>query len=143
VTASAMSTSLWVTSATWSTSRSSGTISWPSERASKLNPESRSLRARPPQAYPSTTATRVHGQALKASDRIAPTYGRGTLDQPPPVRRRSLAAGAAMAEREYGQLRVFVANQLPQRAEAVSQIARSLGHEVVALELDVELKGIQ
>jgi hypothetical protein len=76
-------------------------------------------------------------------DRIAPTYGRGTLDQPPPVRRRSLAAGAAMAEREYGQLRVFVANQLPQRAEAVSQIARSLGHEVVALELDVELKGIQ
>ena len=43
-----------------------------------------------------------------------------------------------MAEREYGQLRVLVANQLPQRAEAVSAIARSLGHEVVALELDVD-----
>ena len=43
-----------------------------------------------------------------------------------------------MAEREYGHLRVLVANQLAQRAEAVSEIARSLGHEVVALELDVE-----
>jgi len=43
-----------------------------------------------------------------------------------------------MAEREYGQLRVLVANQLPRRAEAVSAIARSLGHEVVALELDVD-----
>jgi AmiR/NasT family two-component response regulator len=41
-------------------------------------------------------------------------------------------------EREYGQLRVLVANQLPVRAEAVSKIARSLGHEVVALELDVD-----
>jgi two-component system, response regulator / RNA-binding antiterminator len=43
-----------------------------------------------------------------------------------------------MAEREYGELRVLVANQLPERAEAVSEIARSLGHEVVGLELDVE-----
>ena len=43
-----------------------------------------------------------------------------------------------MAEREYGQLRVLVANQLPQRAKAVSEIARSLGHEIVALELDVD-----
>jgi response regulator NasT len=43
-----------------------------------------------------------------------------------------------MAEREYGHLRVLVANQLAARAEAVSEIARSLGHEVVALELDVE-----
>ena len=43
-----------------------------------------------------------------------------------------------MAEREYGHLRVLVANQLAERAEAVSEIARSLGHEVVALELDVE-----
>ena len=43
-----------------------------------------------------------------------------------------------MPEREYGQLRVLVANQLPVRAEAVSKIARSLGHEVVALELDVD-----
>jgi hypothetical protein len=43
-----------------------------------------------------------------------------------------------MVEREYGQLRVLVANQLPQRAEAVSEIARSLGHEVVALELNVD-----
>jgi hypothetical protein len=43
-----------------------------------------------------------------------------------------------MPEREYGQLRVLVANQLPERAEAVSKIARSLGHEVVALELDVD-----
>ena len=46
-----------------------------------------------------------------------------------------------MSEREYGQLRVLVANQLPERAEAVSQIARSLGHEVVALELDVDKVG--
>src|SRR5919197_3592171 len=46
-----------------------------------------------------------------------------------------------MPEREYGQLRVLVANQLPERAEAVSQIARSLGHEVVALELDVDKVG--
>ena len=43
-----------------------------------------------------------------------------------------------MPEREYGQLRVLVANQLATRAELVSRIARSLGHEVVALELDVE-----
>jgi two-component system, response regulator / RNA-binding antiterminator len=41
-------------------------------------------------------------------------------------------------DRDYGHLRVLVANQLPERAEAVSQIARSLGHEVVALELDVD-----
>ena len=46
-----------------------------------------------------------------------------------------------MSEREYGHLRVLVANQLPERAEAVSQIARSLGHEVVALELDVDKVG--
>lgn len=44
-----------------------------------------------------------------------------------------------MAEREYGHLRVLVANQLPQRATAVSEIARSLGHEIVALELDVDV----
>jgi response regulator NasT len=44
-----------------------------------------------------------------------------------------------MAEREYGHLRVLVANQLPQRAKAVSEIARSLGHEIVALELDVDV----
>ena len=43
-----------------------------------------------------------------------------------------------MAEREYGHLRVLVANQRAERAEAVSQIARSLGHEVVALELNVD-----
>jgi AmiR/NasT family two-component response regulator len=42
-----------------------------------------------------------------------------------------------MAEREYGHLRVLVANQLARRAQAVSEIARSLGHEVVALELNV------
>ena len=35
-------------------------------------------------------------------------------------------------------LRILVANQLAERAETVSQIARSLGHEVVALELDVD-----
>jgi len=46
--------------------------------------------------------------------------------------------GAGMAEREYGQLRVLVANQLAQRAKAVSEIARSLGHEVVGLELNVD-----
>jgi response regulator NasT len=46
-----------------------------------------------------------------------------------------------VSEREYGHLRVLVANQLPERAEAVSQIARSLGHEVVALELDVDKVG--
>jgi response regulator NasT len=33
---------------------------------------------------------------------------------------------------------VLVANQLAQRAEAISEIARSLGHEVVGLELNVE-----
>jgi AmiR/NasT family two-component response regulator len=43
-----------------------------------------------------------------------------------------------MSERDYGHLRVLVANQLAERATLVSQIARSLGHEVVALELDVE-----
>ena len=43
-----------------------------------------------------------------------------------------------MAERDYGHLRVLVANQLAQRAETISEIARSLGHEVVGLELDVE-----
>ena len=43
-----------------------------------------------------------------------------------------------MAERDYGHLRVLVANQLAQRAEAISAIARSLGHEVVGLELNVE-----
>ena len=43
-----------------------------------------------------------------------------------------------MAERDYGQLRVLVANQRAERAEAVAEIARSLGHEVVALELNVE-----
>lgn len=43
-----------------------------------------------------------------------------------------------MAERDYGQLRVLVANQRAERAEAVSEIARSLGHEVVAQELNVE-----
>ncbi len=43
-----------------------------------------------------------------------------------------------MSEREYGHLRVLVANQLAVRAQIVSEIARSLGHEVVALELDVE-----
>jgi response regulator NasT len=43
-----------------------------------------------------------------------------------------------MAERDYGHLRVLVANQLAQRAEAISEIARSLGHEVVGLELNVE-----
>ena len=45
---------------------------------------------------------------------------------------------AELAERDYGHLRVLVANQLAERAEAVSEIARSLGHEVVALELNVE-----
>ena len=55
---------------------------------------------------------------------------------------RSFANGSEpMPEREYGQLRVLVANQLPERAKAVSQIARSLGHEVVALELDVDKVG--
>jgi response regulator NasT len=44
-------------------------------------------------------------------------------------------------EREYGHLRVLVANQLPERAQTVSEIARSLGHEVVALELDVDKVG--
>ncbi len=43
-----------------------------------------------------------------------------------------------MLERDYGHLRVLVANQLAERATLVSQIAHSLGHEVVALELDVE-----
>ena len=43
-----------------------------------------------------------------------------------------------MAEREYGNLRVLVANQRAERAEAISEIARSLGHEVVALELNVD-----
>jgi two-component system, response regulator / RNA-binding antiterminator len=43
-----------------------------------------------------------------------------------------------MSERDYGPLRVLVANQKPERAEAVSDVARSLGHEVVALELNVE-----
>lgn len=43
-----------------------------------------------------------------------------------------------MSEREYGHLRILVANQLPERAETISEIARSLGHEVVALELNVE-----
>ena len=43
-----------------------------------------------------------------------------------------------MAEREYGHLRVLVANQPAERAELVSGIARSLGHEVVALELNVD-----
>src|SRR5919198_4441510 len=57
-------------------------------------------------------------------------------------RPRSFANGSEpMPEREYGQLRVLVANQLPERAKAVSQIARSLGHEVVALELDVDHVG--
>lgn len=43
-----------------------------------------------------------------------------------------------MSEREYGHLRILVANQLPERAETISEIASSLGHEVVALELNVE-----
>jgi len=43
-----------------------------------------------------------------------------------------------VAERDYGQLRVLVANQLAQRAETVSEIARSLGHDVVALDLNVD-----
>jgi AmiR/NasT family two-component response regulator len=43
-----------------------------------------------------------------------------------------------MSEREYGHLRILVANQLAERAETVSEIARSLGHEIVALELDVD-----
>jgi len=43
-----------------------------------------------------------------------------------------------MTEREYGHLRILVANQLPERAHMISEIARSLGHEVVALELNVE-----
>ena len=43
-----------------------------------------------------------------------------------------------MAERDYGHLRVLVANQRAERAEAVAEIARSLGHEVVGLELNVE-----
>jgi AmiR/NasT family two-component response regulator len=44
----------------------------------------------------------------------------------------------AVLEREYGHLRVLVANQLAERAQLVSEIARSLGHEVVALELNVD-----
>ncbi|HEX4324945.1 MAG TPA: hypothetical protein VHZ77_09985, partial [Gaiellaceae bacterium] len=43
-----------------------------------------------------------------------------------------------MVDRDYGRLRVLVANQLAQRAETVSEIARSLGHEVVGLELNVD-----
>ena len=43
-----------------------------------------------------------------------------------------------MAEREYGHLRILVANERAERAERVSDIARSLGHEVVALELNVD-----
>jgi len=43
-----------------------------------------------------------------------------------------------MAERDYGRLRVLVANQRAERAAAVSEIARSLGHEVVGQELDVD-----
>jgi response regulator NasT len=43
-----------------------------------------------------------------------------------------------MAERDYGHLRVLVANQRAERAEAVAEIARSIGHEVVALELNVD-----
>jgi response regulator NasT len=43
-----------------------------------------------------------------------------------------------MSEREYGHLRILVANEIAERAEAVSRIARSLGHEVVARELDVD-----
>lgn len=43
-----------------------------------------------------------------------------------------------MADRDYGHLRVLVANQLAERAAALSEIARSLGHEIVALELDVD-----
>jgi AmiR/NasT family two-component response regulator len=43
-----------------------------------------------------------------------------------------------MPEREYGQLRILVGNERAERAETVSEIARSLGHEVVALELDVD-----
>ena len=43
-----------------------------------------------------------------------------------------------MAERDYGQLRVLVTNELAQRAETISEIARSLGHDVVALELNVD-----
>ena len=43
-----------------------------------------------------------------------------------------------MADRDYGHLRVLVANQRAERAEAVAEIARSLGHEVVGLELNVE-----
>lgn len=46
--------------------------------------------------------------------------------------------GAELVERDYGSLRVLVANQLAERAEAVAEIARSLGHEVVGEELDVE-----
>jgi AmiR/NasT family two-component response regulator len=41
-------------------------------------------------------------------------------------------------ERDYGHLRILVANQLPERAETISEIAGSLGHEVVALELNVD-----
>ena len=43
-----------------------------------------------------------------------------------------------MAERDYGHLRVLVANQRTERAKAVSDIARSLGHQVVGQELDVD-----
>jgi AmiR/NasT family two-component response regulator len=43
-----------------------------------------------------------------------------------------------MVDRDYGHLRVLVANQLAERAAALSEIARSLGHEIVALELDVD-----
>jgi two-component system, response regulator / RNA-binding antiterminator len=60
----------------------------------------------------------------------------------PQAAERTFVSGRKpVPEREYGQLRVLVANQLPERAEAVSQIARSLGHEVVALELDVDRVG--
>lgn len=43
-----------------------------------------------------------------------------------------------MPEREYGQLRILVANQLPARGETVARIADSLGHDVVAFERDVD-----
>jgi len=45
---------------------------------------------------------------------------------------------AELAERDYGRLRVLVANQRAERARAVAEIARSLGHEVVGEELNVE-----
>jgi response regulator NasT len=43
-----------------------------------------------------------------------------------------------MAQREYGHLRILVANEHARRAETVSQIARSLGHEVLQTQLDVD-----